>query len=210
MTHPFKDYLVCRNNYLEDPDKIALLAKGLDYSRSIYFPGLRTDNLFISKNLEIKKFANQFADRLSVDVFPGISRFQIFLCFHINEENSDKNLNQGWIHNDTGNLAGLIYLTKDESNFETGTSVFNGYGDEAPADAEARRKFHIDKEITPEYIDGIERNRNFFTETIRIGNQYNRLLAYDAKMFHRPNSFSTAVNKPRLSLLFFITEFFYQ
>jgi hypothetical protein len=209
LNHPFENYLICRNNYLPDPDAVAELAEGLYYQRATCYPGRRTDNLLTSSNPKIKEFAEWFADRLGFDIFPGISLYNTFLCFHINEPHENEEFNVGWIHNDYGNLAGLIYLTAEEDNFDSGTSIFTGYGEEHPTDAEARKTFHYTNELTEAYITGFRRNRSMFQETIKVGNQYNRLVAYDSKMYHRPNSFSTATKNPRLSLLFFVSEFTY-
>jgi len=111
----------------------------------------------------------------------------------------------------------LVYLSQDESNLETGTSIFSGDGVDQltagmlPTDTEACKSFYLDGLITPEYILGLENNRNTFehTETIKIGNRFNRLIAYDSKMWHRPNSFVTSNNTERLTLLFFVSQFKY-
>lgn len=210
MIHPFKNYLVCRDNYLNNPTAVIDLADRLEYKHATEYPGKRTDNLMASNDVEVREFGKWFADRLSYNVFPGISMYEITVSFHINEVYEHSELNSGWIHNDIGNLAGLVYLTPDESNLDSGTSMFNGYAEELPDDAEARRKFHFTGEVTPEYLTGFKRNQTQFKETIRIGNQYNRLIAYDSKMFHRPNSFITSTGAPRLTLLFFISKFNYE
>jgi hypothetical protein len=217
-THPFKNYLVLRDNYFEKPEDLILMAKDLDYHRSTFYPGKRTGNLLAMEDSEINKFAVWFADKLSYDVFPKIEQYELFLCFHINEPCIDETLNSGFIHNDHGNLAGLVYLSRGEDNLETGTSIFSGEGIDQltagmlPTDTEACKLFYLDGKITPEYIAGIENNRKLFehTETIRIGNKFNRLIAYDSKMWHRPNRFLTSNNSERLTLLFFISEFKYR
>lgn len=209
MRHPFENYVLCRDNYFNNPDEIVRMFDDEVYIRDTAYPGLRTNNLLVSSNSGIKDFARWFADKLSVDVFPGISMYEIVVYFHINEI-YDSKYNSGWIHNDLGNLAGLVYLTPTESDFESGTSIFLGNGNELPDDLEARKKFHLNGIVTPEYIAGFDNNLSKFKETIKIGNQYNRLIAYDSKMFHRPNSYVTASNQPRKSLLFFISKFDYQ
>jgi len=216
MTHPFKDYLICRDNYFADPDSVIDLSKNLNFSKSTYFPGMRTENLLGSYNLIIKNFADHFADRISYDVFPGISMYEFYLCFHINEPCVDDRFNKGWIHNDYGNLAGLVYLTPGEEDINTGTSIFASENDvtdanELPTDTAALKDFYLNGEITEDYIAGFENNRQTFEsrETIRVGNKFNRLVAYDSKMWHCPNSFSTKSNLPRLLLLFFISQFNY-
>jgi len=210
MIHPFENYLVCRDNYLNNPQAAIDLAGRLEYKHAKVYPGKRTDNLMASDDIEVREFGKWFANRLSYNVFPGISMYEINVSFHINEVYDHPELNTGWIHNDIGNLAGLVYLTPGESNFDARTSMFNGYAEELPDDAEARRKFHFTGEVTSEYLAGFNRNQTQFKETIRIGNQYNRLIAYDSKIFHRPNSFITSTGAPRLTLLFFISKFNYE
>jgi hypothetical protein len=211
MRHPFEKYLISRDDYFEKPEDIIEISKFQKFNRATYYPGWRTDNLMASQDPDVKKFADWFADQISYKVFPGIRMYEIYVCFHINEPCADSAYNKGWIHNDYGNLAGLVYLTPGEDNIDTGTSLFNGEFNETelPSDAEARANFHFKGEVSPEFIKGFERNQSFFEskETIRIGNKYNRLIAYDSKMWHRPNSYSTTINQPRLSLLFFISKF---
>ncbi len=216
MTHPYKNYLICRDNYFDDPDSVVEMSKSLNYARSTYFPGKRTGNLLGFEDPYIKNFADWFANRISHDVFPGISMYELYLCFHIYEKCPDPKFNKGLIHNDYGNLAGLVYLTPGEENINTGTSIFasdNAITDakELPTDAEAMKQFYLYDKITPEFILGFENNRQSFEsrETIRVGNKFNRLIAYDSKMWHRPNSFSTESNTPRLALLFFVSQFNY-
>ena len=216
MTHPYKNYLICRDEYFENPDSLIDLSRTLDYSKSTYFPGTRTGNLLGSEDAVVKNFADWFAGKIGYDIFPGISMYELYLCFHINNPCADERFNKGWIHNDHGNLAGLVYLTPGEENIDTGTSIFASENDvtdvkELPTDAVALKEFYLNNEITTEYITGFENNRQAFEsrETVRIGNKFNRLIAYDSKMWHRPNSFSTKSNLPRLSLLFFISQFNY-
>lgn len=215
--HPYKDYLICRDNYFEKPHDVVKMSTSLNYSRSTYYPGRRTGNLLGFEDPFIKEFADWFANRISLDVFPGIRMFELFLCFHINDPVEYPYYNRGWIHTDYGNLAGLVYLTENECNFNTGTSIFdpaleNIYDiQELPNDKEALKNFYLYDKLTEEYVIGFENNLNLFEskETIRIGNKFNRLIAYDSKFWHRPNSFTTEQNTPRLSLLFFVSQFQY-
>jgi hypothetical protein len=217
MIHPYNNYLICRDNYFEDPNAVVELSKSLNYSKSTYFPGRRTGNLLGFNEPIIKNFADWFANRISYDVFPGISMYELYLCFHINEPFTDPQYNKGWIHTDYGNLAGLVYLTEGEEHIDTGTSMFVGEGDPSdskglPTDSDALKDFYLYNKVTPEFAAGFENNKQVFEarETIRIGNKFNRLIAYDSKMWHRPNSFSTETNSPRVTLLFFISQFNYK
>jgi hypothetical protein len=208
MTHAFTGYLTVRENYFEKPDDLIAMSKDLEYSRSTIYPGLRTQNLLVSDNFEIRNFGLWFADQISINVFPGICQFEVFVCFHKNDSFNDDELNDGWIHADYGNMAGLVYLTPNEDNFNTGTSIFYGTAVEEPTDLPARQEFYLSQKITNEYIAGLRRNKEQFKETIRIGNRFNRLIAYDSKMYHKPNSFSVS-NGERLCLLFFVSNFNY-
>lgn len=209
MIHPFQNYIVCRDNYLVNPEKVLELFKKQSFIKSGIYPGHRTDNLFNSKDEDTVNFATYFANRIKDDVFPGLSNFMIDIRMHINEVYLHDDANLGWIHNDESDLAGILYLTPNENNFSSGTSIFNKINtpefDED--DFTARLNFNSTSNVTEEYLKELKKNWSQFCETIKIGNVYNRLLAYDAKLFHRPNSFVTSTKIPRHSLLFFIQGF---
>lgn len=212
--HPFEKYLITRDDYLEKPYDLIEMSKDIQFNRSPVFPGARTDNLLASPNPEIKKFAEWFTNQISYDIFPGIFLYETYLCFHKYDLYEEEEFNIGWIHNDVGNLAGLIYLTPEEDNINTGTSIFSDVPvqpEELPTDARARELCYVEKIITPEFKSGFDRNKQIFEskETIRVGNKFNRLVAYDSKMWHRPNNYGTACGETRLSLLFFISQFNY-
>lgn len=213
MRHPFEKYLVTRDDYLEKPYDVIELSKTQKFQRATYYPGQRTDNLLASTDNDVRQFAEWFTNRLSIDVFPGIFNYEMFLCFHVNEPCPVEEFNKGWIHNDYGNLAGLVYLTPNEDYINSGTSIFSGNGTnhELSTDAEARARFHLDGIISPEFETGFRHNRKLFEdkETIRVGNKFNRIVAYDSKLWHCPNNYATATGKQRLSLLFFISQFDY-
>ena len=46
-----------------------------------------------------------------------------------------------------------------------------------------------------------------FKETIQVGNLYNRLITYDAKVAHRPNNYAIDQVGNRLALLFVISDY---
>lgn len=209
IKHCFNNYVVIRDNYFLDPYQIIELSKNPKYSKGKNFPGYRTENLLEEKNEQTRLFARNFAERLSYDVFPGISQFTISVYFHQNEVYENEILNTGWIHNDSSLLAGLVYLNPSEENFSNGTSFFNEIGEEDPKDELARKEFNLNQEVSKQYIQSLKNNWQQFTENTRIGNKFNRLLAYDSKLFHRPNSYITTTGEPRLTLLFFISKFDY-
>jgi hypothetical protein len=206
MAHPFKNYLITRDGYFEDPDLVVKLSERVSYTRASYYPGLRSQNLMFSEDPQINGFAEYFSNRLSYDIFPGLRNYHVDIFFHQNDVYNDIDLNQGWVHTDDAVLAGLVYLVPEELDFNTGTSIFTGEGIPNLRDREVFSQLNLHGIVEDDYKDRLKDNRNSFKETIRIGNCYNRMIGYDSKMFHCPNNYkaSTGVRK---TLLFFIYSF---
>ena len=202
-SHPFTRYLVSRDNYFENPKEVIELFEKVTYSRASYYPGLRSENLLFSEDPEIKGFADYFSNRISYDVFPGIRNYHVDIFFHTNEVYQESDLNKGWVHTDDAILAGLVYLTEHESDFDTGTSIFLGDGIPNLRDKEVFTQLNLHGIVEDDYKERLHGNWNHFKETIRIGNHYNRLIGYDSKMYHRPNNYKTSAGI-RKTLLFFI------
>ena len=209
VQHPLAGTVVCKNEFFNNPDKVLELSKKQTYEKSERYPGKRTINLLESTDTETNNFAVFFAKKIAREVFPGISQFVIHISFHINELYDDADANVGWIHNDDVTLAGLVYLNPNEINFDSGTSIFLKKGAEnfPVLDFQSRKLFNTTSVVTEEYKQDLKNNHTHFDETIRIGNTYNRLIAYDSNLWHRPNTFKVNVNEPRTTLLFFIDRY---
>lgn len=201
----FKNYAICRNNFFNNPAKVVELSKKQNYERKFYCPGLRTKNILSSPDQETRNFAEYLADRITTEIFPGIYDFSLDINFHINEPSDNPQADIGWIHYDWADLAGIVYLSETTDNFESGTSIFNCKPNVTlpTVDVDSRKNFNLTGNSTDLYVKDLEENWNYFSESIRFGNEYNRLVAYDAKMFHRPNRLSIN-GTSRLSVLFFI------
>jgi hypothetical protein len=204
--HPLAGTVVCKNNFFNNPNKVLELSKRQTYDKCDRFPGKRTINLLQSTDPETRNFAVFFAKKIANEVFPGISQFVIHISFHINEVFDDNVANTGWIHNDDVTLAGLVYLNPSETNFNSGTSIFlkKGNQDFSTTDFPSRKTFNISNIVTEEYKQDLKNNHANFEETIKVGNVFNRLIAYDSNLWHRPNTFKTLDNELRTTLLFFI------
>ena len=211
-SHPLAGTLICKNNFFNNPKKIIELASRQTYEGSERFPGKRTINLLESKDLETKEFATFFAKKIAKEVFPGIKRFVIHISFHINDDYNDDHVNSGWIHNDDVTLAGLVYLNEHEVSFDTGTSIFLKHGerDFSVEDYVSRKEFNMNGIVTDQYKQDLSSNHSNFSETVRVGNLFNRLIAYDSNLWHRPNNFRTKSKEPRTALLFFIDYYEYE
>lgn len=208
-TNPFNNYMVCKNNFFKNPDKIVSLFDQQEFLISPLYPGKRTNNLLESSDEETKNFALYLSQRISDEVYPGIYDFMIDIRFHINHVYSDPKLNEGWIHCDNADLAGLIYMSKEEFSLETGTSMFAKKTDNnfAVKDFKSRQEFNVTGQSSEQYLKDLEENHQTFIETMRVGNVYNRLVAYDARIFHRPNRYNLNSQESRKSIVFFIRNF---
>lgn len=211
-SHPLTGTMVCKNNFFNNPLKVFDLAAKQQYTYSGDYPGKRTGNLLDSTDSDTKSFALFFAKKLATEIYPGMSKFMLDVRFHINDVYSDDSANHGWIHSDECQIAGLVYLNKQEHNFVTGTSIFtkNNPIEFETQDFSSRQEFNRSGVVTEEYLTELSKNHKQFTETIRFGNSFNRLVSYDAKLFHRPNNYVTNNKEPRTSLLFFINDYQYE
>jgi len=209
ISHPLAGTVVCKNKFFNNPDKVLELSKQQTYEKSQRYPGKRTINLLESTDPVTREFGVFFAKKLAREIFPGISQFVIHISFHINELYPDDEANIGWIHNDDVTLAGLVYLNPDETNFDSGTSIFlkKTTDDFSIPDFQSRKMFNTNSIVTEEYKQDLKNNHTHFEETIRMGNMYNRLIAYDSNLWHRPNTFKVSVAEPRTTLLFFIDQY---
>jgi hypothetical protein len=209
MTHDFKDMLFCKDNFFVNPDKVLALFDQESFFKSASYPGMRTGNLLESDNVSAKNFGLFFAKKLCDEIFPGVHGLMIDVRFHLNRVYSNDIANQGWIHSDEADLAGLVYLSKNERSLDTGTSLFvkDTQGDFAVKDFTSRREFNLTDMPSAEYIDDLQENHKNFIETVRVGNVYNRLVAYDAEIFHRPNKYNLDSSDARKSIVFFIRGF---
>jgi len=195
------------DNFFNNIQPIIDLGNSLEYHNNESWPGLRTDNLLQINNPLAIEFAKFFAKNIADKVFYGLSKFEIDVRFHKNDLYNVDEANCGWIHNDDIDFAGLVYLNDEEPNMSTGTSIFDKTisKDFEAEDYESRQELNLKKNVTDQYLKDLKNNRSQFSETINVGNKFNRLVAYDATQWHRPNSYKVKT-LPRYSLLFFINN----
>jgi hypothetical protein len=201
-----KNIAVCVDDFFRNPEKVVALSNSQIFYRSEVFPGERTKNLLEQE--ATKSFGLYFANRLIKDVFPMLDKFSIDLRFHKNHVYGTDDLNIGWVHSDGCDLAGLVYLNINEKDIDTGTSMYDkNISTPFPTeDIITRRKFNITGCEDQFYRQKLNENHAAFEETVRFGNKYNRLIAYDANLFHKPNNYKTVCGEQRLTLLFFLND----
>lgn len=208
-------YPVCVDNFFKNPNLIRDLGLKLDKESdpSGRWPGYRSVPLWmIDENLNtqiILKILNSYFD-LS---YQSLSWKSSEITFQIQKgysENSDSLLNQGWIHQDSGEqLAGLIYLTPD-ADLDTGTSLFNlkeEYKNSFKLNNTRLSKsaLYLNQKIDEQdYVDELTQLSNKFVEKTRFNNIYNRMIAYDSNEWHRANKLKSKYD--RLTMVFFISD----
>jgi hypothetical protein len=209
MNNIFDNYMICKNDFFKNPDKVLALFSKQQFFNSPSYPGIRTHNLLESVDEETRNFGLFFAQKIADEIYPGIYGFMIDVRFHINQVYNETKVNEGWIHCDDADLAGVVYMTKEELSLKTGTSMFikSTEGDFPVKDFNSRQEFNVTGVPTETYITDLESNHKHFTETLRVGNLYNRLISYDAKIYHRPNRYNLESVVPRKSIVFFIKGF---
>ena len=213
MPHFYSDFIFCKNNFFQKPDRIVDFANSLEFSHTHKsFPGTRTENLLTVDNEECNDFANFFIRKLLNEVYTNITDLNIDIRFHKYPILDDNSLNEGWIHIDNYDLiAGLVYLNTDFEDLSAGTSFFTSPETLNPPD-NIREDFNEDfksVDIT-KYKDALSTYNSQFKKTIAVGNLYNRLITYDSYLYHRPTNYSIKTGNSRLILVFTISSYYYK
>jgi hypothetical protein len=205
--------LVVLDDFYEDIEAIRKLALKLQYFPDLHgnFPGKRTKNL-----LEINSDLYQYCCTRFLSLFFDFAvcqnlewaidtRFQ--LVDPIN--NLDDPLNIGWTHVDNRVLAAaVVYLTPDpEPN--SGTTIYKAKPGIDLAELDigtlSRNEFYKTGNISPDYLENLNKHNSHFDESIVVKNQYNRIIAYDSNMYHRASSHHAGTNT-RLTQVFFLYD----
>lgn len=209
MRHLYSDFVFCKNNFFNDPESVVELANSLSFDNtSRLFPGRRTIDLALSDDPVHQDFVKIFVDKLITEVYTNIRHLRISVSFHKYPRYENQQLNTGWTHIDHEMLAGVVYLNKNAEDFTAGTSLYTTPTD-IPMPGIIREEFNIDPNTvdTEKYITELTTYNSQFKETIQIGNMYNRLITYDANMFHKPNNYAIDHPDDRLALIFVIQSY---
>lgn len=200
---------ICVDNFFNDVDAVRKLALSLEYlDNDPKYPGVRTKELGDIQPAFFQQFtAKLFSIFMDVNDIHNLklsARFQKIPKLH-----QDNYLNRGWIHDDGYTImAGVVYLNPNP-NIECGTSLFQlKEGEEFDSSLINDVKTNLYKlnKVDKENAKNIyEYHNDKFIETAKFGNVYNRLVAYDASIYHKANSF--VMNEDRLTLVFFLQEF---
>lgn len=201
---------ICVDNFFKNPNAVRQLALSLDYSdNDSKYPGVRTQELGEVAPDFFKAFVGKLFS-LFVDVNNDLTNLKLSARFQkIPRLHTNDYLNRGWIHDDGFTiLAGVVYLNP-EPNIECGTSLYklkDGQEFDSELVRDAKTSLYKLQNVDEEKAQQIYKLHNDkFIETVKFGNVYNRLVAYDASIYHKANSFE--MNEDRLTLVFFLQEY---
>lgn len=189
------DFLVV-DNFYKNPDAVREFALTLEFKeQKEYFKGQRTDQRYIIDGTKEKFEA--LLNREITDWTHGMSgRFQFCTA------------NEPIVyHYDSQSFAAIVYLTP-EAPPETGTSFFRRKSNGLytfPTEEEALKLNKPIEQIQKEiYDDNAVYDRTKWELVDLVGNRYNRLIIFDAKLFHAANAyFGGNLTDSRLFHIFF-------
>ena len=188
------------DNFFDYPDKVIDFANTLEYNKSVdgRWPGKRS-NFLHEVNLELFYYTCSKIYRI---FYPnGVENYKISMLFQYIEPYSFDN--RGWIHQDTSQFGGIIYLTK-EPEVGTGTSLYEptrGWFNPSTYNMDVKNKQYLDEKFDEGDYNNVKKFcDDSFAETVRVENVFNRLFMFDGTVWHGVPNFGT---KPRLTLAFF-------
>jgi hypothetical protein len=203
--------VVVMDNFYSNPDEIREYALSLEYfpAEENRHPGKRTKPLH-----EIDQTFNDFCISKFLSLYYNLdntfvqwnvqTRFQLIESYN---EDPESWLNKNFIHTD-GNctLAGIVYLNYN-ANINAGTSMYRPVKQLGLIDTDMviRKQFYNNEPVEQEYIEQIKYHTSQFEETLTVKNIYNRVVAYDANVFHAGSTVHVG-NEARLTQVFFVHE----
>jgi hypothetical protein len=196
------------DNFFDDPDQIRNygLSLATEPDSEGRWPGSRTANL-AELNPALfdhvcRRIASLFYDTRDVD---EIIQWQAQGGFQL----VDSSYRHGWVHHDAGQelFTAIIYLTPDAAP-ATGTSIYDvkDRSNTPPREVKDAKFAAMTGQLTAQ---DSERARatlaDYYTESIRVSNKYNRIVIFDSHLYHAANEFATNT-QDRLTLTIFFSK----
>jgi hypothetical protein len=180
------------DNFFDDPYEVRKFALEQEYftDPNHTYPGKRSREL----NEINRPLFQHVIDRVNA-IFYRASDVQGWSA-RVQFQIIDKSFQTGWIHRDNEIISGIVYLNPDP-DLNSGTTIYK------PKFTGASEKMYPQKYLQPE--ESRLENNEQFVESIVVKNQFNRLIAFDAKEYHSANNyFGENDSNSRLTLVFFI------
>ena len=189
------------DDFLDNPNTVVNWAKKLEYNYHPQrpYPGKRTENLMQISNdfcFEIsQKILRLFYENPPLDY--GAS-----LNFDIIEKNIYE---EGWVHQDQGNLSFVIYLNK-VYNFNSGTSIYRKKSSipYLPSNnnlLKIKTEDYLKKKISERGREARNKWNSSYEKILEIQPLYNRLAIYPSSQPHSANLLDTGTNEDRFLLV---------
>jgi hypothetical protein len=195
------------DNFLEDPDSIREYALKQEYTADPEgnWPGTRSPLLS-----EINPSLANHVTRRIMALFWDVKNTEVFWESYGGFQLVKQEFQQGWVHQDNGDLIiAIIYLTPN-ADPATGTSLYRRNNIVEPIDPQWGRDKcwgNTTNNWTSErYKTSRELNNSRYTETLRVANVYNRLFVTDSSQYHGVPAYETGLAEERLTMTFFFRK----
>ena len=189
------------DDFLDDPDTIVKWAKNLEYNYNPYhvYPGKRTNNL-----MEINKdFCYEVTQKVLNIFYENPSQnYEARMYFDIIERGKYE---EGWVHQDDGNLSFLIYLNKTYKT-NSGTSIYKKSSSIPflPSNnslLQIKSKDYKEKIISKEGREARNKWNSSYEKILQINPLYNRIAIYPSSQPHSADILDIGINEDRFILV---------
>lgn len=193
------------DDFFDNPDYMRQLALEQEYfpDPDGSFPGQRSEMLMITYPSVYRTFILKY-----LSLFFDMQKEHIeWSFFNIYFHKIQSRFESGWVHRDVvgtpSMTAGVVYLNPHVVDpYNSGTSLYRQITPvEDPSHMYEYYKGNISHE---EFAAARDLNNSCFEETLKISNKYNRLIAYNGHVPHKPNDFSSFKEEDRYTLVFFM------
>jgi hypothetical protein len=198
---------ICIDNFFNDPDGVVDFAKSIEYPKSQKnYPGVRSAPLHqinrdifdsVCKKLFGMFYGPTIPDEIHWNVEMSFQRVDPF-------PNQELYYPDGWVHEDGKQLAGVIYLNKNDINAGTSLFVPKNTQQIAPKNNNVKEAFYEGLVTDPQvYNRAVEESNGDYEETVSFKSRFNRLVAYDGRHLHAAKNLMR-LSEPRYTIVFFV------
>jgi len=188
------------DDFLENPNQIEEWALSLEYNPDPEgnWPGKRSKNLK-ELNFPFFNYLKEKVISLFYDTQPLHSDCDMF--FQLIENYTDT----GWIHQDFGNFASILYLSNPKEN--CGTTLYKlkkffPFVNKEEYNFRLKRLEHHQKGFINKTDSNLKKTyeKNNFKKILEVPSKFNRLFCFSSEHFHSANNFSSLNSPLRLTL----------
>ena len=190
----------CVDNVFEKPNEILKFADTLEYNDVGNTRGVRSKHLN-EINQELFNFINT---KILNCFYPG-SSYKFFAKSFFQKNEYD--INDGWVHSDNGLITAVVYLTKGGT---AGTSIYEQKDEHQLIKPQDKKhnyfNNHKNYSITKKQeIQELKlKNNSLFNKTASFTGRFNRLIAFNSKIWHAAEL--QKPNENRMTLISFIEK----